>query len=492
MISLLWYISLCKKIENVNFNMSNITFILIMLIEVIAIIYIVIHIIKNYKNQMEKIFLSLCIPLGIAYAIFLIPGSVPDEESHYFRAYEISRGNFISEKNEYNISKYEIPISLAYIRKQNVYNYDKMINLLQSKVNEDFKIQEDDLTQSYFPILYVIPALAFFIGKILGLSMMLTLYLAKIFNLVLFMVCGYFTIKLLPFGKIMATIYLLTPMILQQACSVSADAFVNCICIIYVAYIMYLVFKEDIITKKERIIYYILAVLLAVSKTVYFPLIFISLLLLFRKKNKDKEHGNKAMVFIGIILCTIIAMSWVLFISQFRDGREELYSVSEGTKCYTVEGVIEDPGTFLKKVVKSVEVYGSEYLETFFGSKLGWLNIEISEIVILVYAFLLFVSPFLEKNKYELSTKQKGILMAVFIIIFLIIMLALYTGWTRVYIKYTIEGIQGRYFIPTLILILLCACYKNKYVEFKNLYVIYLIIAFVNNYAIFEIIKHFV
>ena len=64
--------------------------------------------------------------------------------------------------------------------------------------------------------------------------------------------------------------------------------------------------------------------------------------------------------------------------------------------------------------------------------------------------------------------KQKLWMLFLGISTILIIELAMYISWSSVG-STRLEGIQGRYFIPVAILILLPMCMKNNYVKFKNI-----------------------
>ena len=147
---------------------------------------------------------------------------------------------------------------------------------------------------------------------------------------------------------------------------------------------------------------------------------------------------------------------------------------------------------FAKLIINTVAEYEGYFIETFIGSQLGWLNININDVVIIIYLFLLICSPFLEKQKLELTTKQKLYLILIFLICFCLIFLSLYLVWEQYYIEY-ILGIQGRYFIPIVILLLLSLCSKDKYIKFKNFNYVYPILIWgVNITVVYQIIMYFI
>ena len=58
---------------------------------------IIIYKAKQKQWSIEKIFLILGLIIGTIYVFVLPIGRAPDEESHFFRAYELSMGHFVSD-----------------------------------------------------------------------------------------------------------------------------------------------------------------------------------------------------------------------------------------------------------------------------------------------------------------------------------------------------------------------------------------------------------
>ena len=127
----------------------------------------------------------------------------------------------------------------------------------------------------------------------------------------------------------------------------------------------------------------------------------------------------------------------------------------------------------------------------FIGRDLGRLQINVPEITIYIFMMLLFATPFLEEHKDTLNKFQRIWFVLIFLGMSLIIVTALFMSWTPVGFEY-IAGVQGRYFIPIMILILLCMCTKEKYIKFKNINIFYSIIfTLLNISAISTIINFF-
>ena len=85
---------------------------------IILLINIIYNIIKSNK-KIENIFLNFAIPIGLFFLLFMIPGHVPDENAHFYKAYDVSYGNLVTKVNENGESYIDVPKDLV--------NYDNSI-----------------------------------------------------------------------------------------------------------------------------------------------------------------------------------------------------------------------------------------------------------------------------------------------------------------------------------------------------------------------------
>ena len=123
---------------------------------------------------------------------------------------------------------------------------------------------------------------------------------------------------------------------------------------------------------------------------------------------------------------------------------------------------------------------------------MGWMDIGVRRILLDIYFILLIFSPFLEKHDKELNGKTKIIFLLVFLMTSVLILTALYVGHSGVGTD-IVKGIQGRYFIPIVILLLLAMCGKERFIKVKYVEIIYpIIITALNAGAVEYIIKFFI
>ena len=456
---------------------------------VLIIAIIITNIIKQ-KSTLEKMFLSFAIPIGMMYAIYMIPTYVPDENAHVYRAYQISIGNFIEIREEDKSSYVDIPENIVESMITSVNNYTDLFNKIEGNNDYSQTTEKSNAAQSYFPTLYALSAIGMFVGKTLLLNPIVTMYLAKILNFIAFLVLGYWSIKKIPFGKLVVLTYLMLPMVLQQAISVSADSLTNSVAIFFIAYTLYLVKRDTVMTKKEEIFYYILVAFIALAKIAYMPMVAISWLFI-GNKNYNKKHKLR-VILISTIMGVILSLGWYTFSSiNYPDDRSYLAEngVNSGEQ---IKYIISHPIEYIKVILRTIYYQGETYLYMFVGKNLGWLDINTKMIVIIGFMILAVFSPFLIKEKITFNNKERLWILAVFAGIFAITLTGLYLGWTTVGAP-LVTGIQGRYFIPIGILLLLCMCVKGKFLEFKHINIAYPILLSLLNLSILNsIIWYFV
>ena len=89
-----------------NFSFYNLTFgttfILLLVGSIILeiILCLFLFIAKSKKWPIEKLFLVIGLIVGLFYVFAIPPGRAPDEESHFFRVYELSTGHLVSDVSE--------------------------------------------------------------------------------------------------------------------------------------------------------------------------------------------------------------------------------------------------------------------------------------------------------------------------------------------------------------------------------------------------------
>ena len=486
-VSIIMSVSILKAVLYKNYlHINSNKYIILSVISAIILIAFIIYNFVIKERKIEKIFTAIVIPLGMLYLFSVVPYQVPDEDAHIKRAWDISKGNIISEISDNGDSDIIVPKFLIENKIDKYKDLDKYLN-----ENTDYTDGVETFTgaQAYMATMYLPSSIVFFIARKIGINLLIAVYLARIANFIIFIIFAYFSIKIIPFGKLVMFVYLLTPMFLEQAASVSADSLTNTFLMFFIAYSLYL-FKTDVkLSKKHICLYALLCIFIGTAKYTYFPLIGIALLLL---KKKDVEPKEKwLLTIISIVGVTFIAIAVYLLSTKYVNTSQILIDGNVNPK-EQMKWILNNPikyiGYFFDTILNQIEFY----INSFLGYKLGFLNIQIKQFAIWVLAILMIFAPFLEKNEVELNKWEKLLFIGIFCIIFILIHVGLYLTWSPVGAD-MISGVPGRYYIPIVILLLLSMVKSNKYLDVKNVYLKYsILLILINISAVGSIVRFFI
>ena len=395
----------------------------------------------------EKLFLILGIIFGSLF-MFLMPiGSVPDETNHFLRSYEISTGRIIGIKKGNEVGDY-LPTN---IEKAIIYNnsertYKKELNNINIKINNEKKFYNFANTSLYSFVSYIPQSLGILVGRIFHLPIIIIAYLGRIFNFVSWLLITYLAIKKIPVGKMLVLLISLLPMSIQEAISLAPDAMTNCISIALISFVLYHVYNKRKLLKKDIVLATILCTAISLLKIVYLPLCLIILLIPYDKFKSKKDK----YIIIGLMACFVVALNliWLKISSNFLIEFMPGVNSSKQTSY-----ILHHPYSYLRVVFSTYEYHLPTYIYTMLGSNLEWLNVYVSQPYLLVMLFLiLYVALF--NNDVILKPNIKCMFAFVSICIVVLISTSLYVQWTS-YRYLEISGIQGRYFIPILLPLLL-------------------------------------
>ena len=433
---------------------------------IILLINIIYNIIKSNK-KIENIFLNFAIPIGLFFLLFMIPGHVPDENAHFYKAYDVSYGNLVTKVNENGESYIDVPKDLVNYD-NSIKNYNELEELYSKKTDYKDTQKVISTAQGNSFIAYIFSAIAFLIARFLNMPIFYGILLGRLFNLSFYIFMIYLALKKIPFGKKVLAVYSLMPMCMQQASSFSPDAVINGVLLYYIAHEIFLIFKEEKITFKEWLIYIILTPIICLIKMVYILVAGVGFLII---KRKDLTKKNKILIIaITIILGSVTLLGMYIFSPKYEMTAEFSKEYLEKTNVHPTEQVqtiINNPIHILNAFTFDYYNMGNYYINSAIGDDLGWLEINPPEILITSYLILILFSILLEKHNYEFNLKNKLWIFSIVIGIITLVQLALYVNFTPVGGEF-IGGIQGRYYIPVFILLLLCFCSKKYNFDIKN------------------------
>jgi uncharacterized membrane protein len=416
----------------------------------------------------EYLFLKLALIFGLLYVFIIPPFQMPDEDNHFKKAFMVSKFTFLPEVNAGGQTGNHFPKSIIDFENSNKY----MVGNMNAKYNYnkfyyDFALPKDYSDKIFLsystskttPLLYFPQATAMLLTKVIMFDPQLItpatyLYAGRIGNLLFFIICAYFAIRIIPFYKRLMMMVCLMPMTITLASSLSYDGMIIGISLLFISIILNYAFNDEIkyITKKEIIILSLLSVVLIELKQVYFPLIGLYFFIPREKfTNTKKYYINFVYIFfIGIITHII----WMLLskINIAAAGDSEKYIQDQ------LNYVLGHPIEYLMVIIRTFDQFHFFYINSFIGN-LGWLDTNFPYIFILMYSIFLFILAITDINlDIKIGYRKKMISLFLFISIVILIETVLYLIWTSIPaiggIGYkVVTGVQGRYFIPAVLLL---------------------------------------
>ena len=417
-------------------------------------VYIISSIIYYKKDiKVENLFLMIVPFVCIFFLITMPTFKNHDEYYHWLKAYEVSEGHLMT-PNKDGVQGSLMPESVA-----NVCPTD-WTTMTYTDVKEKLKLPLEKEKQAllnpetaavYSFVQYMPQAVGIFLSRLVTDNTYLITYAGRIVNMIVAILLLYFAIKIMPFGKKLLLIPAMIPIAIEGFTSLSPDAMTISMSFLYIAYILHLAFgNKEKIGLKEKIILLVMSVVIALCKIVYIPLVGL-LLIIPKEKFKNSTNKSKILDFCVIAgIAVLINLIWLGIASRY------LANFREGDSKVQVLLAIQNPIKYIQTLLYTINLNGSNYLMQLFGSDLGWGEfVKLYAIVpYSILAIYLFTSISDEDIKNKLKTYQLVWIALVVLAVIVLVFTSLYVQWTTVG-RESISGVQGRYFLPILPLIML-------------------------------------
>lgn len=407
------------------------------------------------RLPVENIFLCLSLIFGLIYVFLLPPFQSVDEAAHFYRGYEILSGNFLSKKVDNRVGDY-LPLSLEKLTSKYSFlikNIDKkvsvnyIINSAEIKLNSDeTKFIEFSNTALYSPICYLTQIPGMYIAKTLGANPIWIFYMGRISNLIFFTIIGYISLKIIPFYKLPMMLLLLMPMTLSLAGSLTSDVVVIGVNFLWISVLLKLLTDDRLINFLRISILFLLASILALSKS-YFLLIPLVLLL---PRSKFRSLTHYLICILGTLFISIVILVlWQNIIIGFGFDMNSSANSAEQLKF-----ILSNPFNYCVILLKTFVIKLPRILITMVGV-LGWQDTRLDFLTYILYPALIIFAVILERRTdFEFKMWQNIIILGDIILSFFFIFTTLYLMWSRVGSS-IIFGLSGKYFIPVMMPLLL-------------------------------------
>lgn len=414
------------------------------------------------RISVEKLFIFFSLVFGLVYVFILPPFQSVDEASHFYRSYGIISNSPLAQKIDNQVGDY-LPASLEKLASKYdflIKNIDKKIDAkyildsAQIKLNpSEIKFINFQNTAIYSPVCYLTQMPGMYIAKAVGASPLVIFYVGRLSNLLFFTLITYFAIKIMPFYKLTMMLLALMPMTLSLAGALTSDVMVIGLNFLWVAVLLRLIFENKKINNLHIAGLISLALILALCKH-YFLLIPLIFLL---PSAKFKTNRGYFVCILGTLLVSVVG---ILFWQNIVNGLYVDLNANANASAQ-LAFILKNPLSYLAVILKTLIVKIPRIIITMVGV-LGWQDTRLDFMTYILYPMMILLSIAAEKpHEFKFEGWQKLILVLDIIFAVFVIFTTMYLMWSQVGSP-VIYGLNGKYFIPLMLPILLLFYNKIK------------------------------
>jgi len=408
----------------------------------------------SFKNmgRAELVFVLLLLLFGLPMIVLIPPGAGYDEEDHLVRVWELSKlsmipGQLSPQEMNYPIAfrdfAYRQQGSAGILRREFWEKYARAPLYEYGKVH-----REIDTKSVYSPVLLLPQAMMLrLLAREPDVAVLPLFYAARFASLLSYLVLVWLAIRLIPFGRWILLALALAPVVLFQATTITPDAISNGIGFLFTAGTLKVAENPEI-RWRELAILAVLIALLFFAKLNLIALVLLPFLLIPPKKFSQRRMYRSLLA--ATLLLFVLEVAGWNFIAAARSNP---LLANEANPAGQLFYVLSYPLSFLWTVIRDVLTNGRVYLQ-------GWINgygyyyWTPPSIVSALFVLGLAVALWVDSRRKQLSSKYRLVLVLVFLAGYLATVASLYLTFTPVGAD-RIFGVQGRYFIPLALLLLL-------------------------------------
>jgi uncharacterized membrane protein len=397
--------------------------------------------------------------VGSAISIVTPPMTGSDEPQHFTRAYQISTGSILTHRQGAQYGAY-LPQSLSVeetrlaedsYRDRNRTAFLK--DLGQSPPRGPAVFVPEQNNASYGPGAYVDYALAIAFGRLLGLSTLALLYVARLAGIVTYALLLMMAVRRMPLRPWVLAAVGLIPAALNQASTVSADGMTTVLSFLLVADVLRLGLDRAAPRRRIVVELAIVAMLLALAKPPY-----IALVLLFAVpawRYRDQLGRPLLAIAIGALAVAGIWGAYQSSHSSSQNNAKQWLVVPANQYAFhgirvgaQTQYVITHPLSFFAAIGRTFAFQGLTFPKQLFGQlslyQLPWFAVVLSLACVCMACF----GPQRSQSP-PLCRTDRIWLVAVSLVIFVSVFAIGYTNWNE-YRAPRIDSTNTRYFLPIL------------------------------------------
>lgn len=414
---------------------------------------------KEKKFTVERFFLISVIPLSIVYFILMLPWSAPDTRSHFLATYRLS--NMMLGKEEWVGREADVEFYHDFWKEGK--NPD-MQDIASVVYNATLKAENNELVMwpvpeermEYYSLFCYLPqVLGLSLGRMLGLGSVMAIYLARLFMVVTYICCCYNAIKKTPTGKFIFAAIPLLPISLMMSNAFSYDPMVMLVTLNFLSSLL-LLYKNP--ESKSALIECMVWTFLTGSVKGGGYLILLPLVLIFIGRKQSSKIIGKIVVS-GLLSITLFNILLPMGSSFFQLGEDATGNLS------AFYG-FSNPVKYINMWIETYTLLIDNLTINIGGRFLAQLEDTIPTVIITGMILCTVLFSMYEKDDVCFGKKDKIIFEVVVFIGFFFTPVML-LSFTPVGFEY-IAGVQGRYNLPMLAIILILFAKFRLHESVKN------------------------
>lgn len=426
-----------------------------------------------FKSALQKphlVFVLLALPFSIISSFTTPVLTVADETQHLLRAYSVATGNILSNKQASSSCVFPKNI-IGYFdsyRDSPTIKTPQQSTFLDSSMDYGSTADHACGTASaYSSTMYAPQSLGILFSKMLGANLHTLVIVGRLFNAVFFCFVLYFIIKKARLGKWALVAIGLLPISIHYAGSLSADPINNLVVLGFVVFVFNLFAQRDArISNKQTLVLAALVALVALTKPQNLALLVLLAFLPVKlfTKNPKKILPLRINLYKWLTVGSLLIIALLVYeLALASTGTDQIVSSAASHK------IISDP-LFFAHILWSTYIspftdgaYGSFVFNNIVGGFSSYAWYLPSIVTFLCMSTL--AAALLYRNEDETAVSKQpttrliiGSLLSLALAICLITY-AMYTAWATLPMHLGLnatfaQGVQGRYFTATLILLL--------------------------------------
>lgn len=434
----------------------------------------------------ENMFLTLVIPFGICMLLLLTDNGLYDADAHTTMAYHYS--NIVLDTDEEDntdhiymrVEDAKVGREASGVVNEQAQEYWRVLqDWSWSSKNEEGVVVGVTMAHGGTILSYLPNVIGMVIGRGLNMGAYPMLYLAKIVGFIAYIMTCYLAIKVTPILKNVFSFAAALPVCVYHATGITYDTIAFSASLVMSAYIF--LWWERPLRLKEWIFLAVSVIFVGGCKGgVYLPLIMLMALVPWKRWNFSWKKG----IALGIFLVFGVAVFCVKYGSILISSMGSVEEFVDPAMKYGAGYCFKHPIAFAKMFMETMFIRGDAYLGHILGDRTAWTQAHVEWFIIIPFLLLLLGAGIRKENEPELTDKVKKIFVALLLIAEFVGMHIVLMSDTKIYSSY-IYGVQGRYFLPLVPLIVLilrehglerkCGTEKKLYIYYSMLQAIYMV-----------------